>query len=212
METTQFKIPKGLMEKSKKGFKEWASLSLNKRIKKLSKVTSLLDNENNRIVETLKREIDMDREEAKKSTKKTCELVKGVLSLSKDALKETQTDHGDYVNIKTYKPHGTVLSIVAWNHPVMVTFRSIIPALVSGNSVIIKPSEYTYQLGKVFSDIFSKMDLPEGTVQVVNGGRETSKELVKDENVDMVFFTGNSNNAISVYENCAPYLKFGFAK
>ncbi len=101
-------------------------------------------------------------------------------------------------------PRGVVALIVPWNYPVAIPLRTIVPALVAGNAVVLKPSEVTPRSGELLAAFFEGL-LPEGLLQVVQGGPEVGAALVRAE-VDAVVFTGSVQTGRKVAVACAERL------
>jgi acyl-CoA reductase-like NAD-dependent aldehyde dehydrogenase len=90
----------------------------------------------------------------------------------------------------TYRPIGAVAVISPWNYPFQLSMIPAISALVSGNTVLLKPSEVTPLTGLLMERAFRAAELPDGVVQVLHGGRETGQALVAAK-PDTIFFTGS---------------------
>ena len=88
-----------------------------------------------------------------------------------------------------HEPYGLVAIIGPWNYPFILTAEATLTALFAGNGVVLKPSERTPFTGAVLSELLAHTDIPEGLVQVVQGGAETGEALVA-AGVDRVHFTG----------------------
>ncbi|GAB4527284.1 MAG: succinic semialdehyde dehydrogenase [Anaerolineae bacterium] len=100
-----------------------------------------------------------------------------------------------------HKPYGVVGIISPWNYPVMLTFVDVLPALVAGNAVIIKPSELTpYSVLHVVG-LLHQAGVPAHVLQVVTGGGETGEALI--DQVDYVNFTGSTKVGRKVAVQCA---------
>jgi betaine-aldehyde dehydrogenase len=100
---------------------------------------------------------------------------------------------GDGTTIFRREPVGVVASITPWNYPIMMAVWKLGPALVTGNTVVLKPASWTpltsLQLAKVFEDA----GLPKGALNVVTGpGNEVGDELTRHPSVDMVSLTGDT--------------------
>jgi succinate-semialdehyde dehydrogenase/glutarate-semialdehyde dehydrogenase len=90
-----------------------------------------------------------------------------------------------------FEPAGVVGIINPWNFPYLLTFRSLVPALMAGNSVILKPSEYTPLCGLRIGEIFKEAGIPEGVFIVLTGDGSTGRYLVEN-GVDRIVFTGSA--------------------
>lgn len=89
-----------------------------------------------------------------------------------------------------YMPMGTVLVISPWNYPFQLSMVPILSAVISGNTIIVKPSEVTPYVGKYMEELFQAAGFPAGVVQFAHGGKEVGAELMKG-NPNYVFFTGS---------------------
>lgn len=98
-------------------------------------------------------------------------------------------------------PRGVVGIIAPWNYPVAGLYRSLIPALMTGNGVVLKPSEYTPKSSQWFADQLAE-ELPEGLVQVVQGDGEVGEALLSS-GIDACVFTGSCRTGRKVRVRCA---------
>lgn len=87
-------------------------------------------------------------------------------------------------------PRGVVGIISPWNFPFQLAVVPVISALVSGNTVVLKPSEVTPLTAGVVADLFQRIGLPPGVVEVVQGDGSTGAALTRAD-IDMIFFTGS---------------------
>jgi acyl-CoA reductase-like NAD-dependent aldehyde dehydrogenase len=98
-------------------------------------------------------------------------------------------------------PRGVVGVIAPWNYPVAGLYRSTIPALLTGNSVVVKPSEYTPRTSAWFLQCLGA-ELPEGLVHVVHGDARAGAALI-DAGIDACVFTGSPESGRAVRIHCA---------
>ncbi len=90
------------------------------------------------------------------------------------------------------KPLGVVAGILPWNFPFFLIARKLAPALVTGNTIVIKPSEETPLNAFEFARLVAETDLPKGVFNLVGGlGRSTGEALVTHPQVDLITFTGS---------------------
>jgi lactaldehyde dehydrogenase/glycolaldehyde dehydrogenase len=95
-------------------------------------------------------------------------------------------------NILIYKkPIGVVVGICPWNFPLAVIARKLAPALITGNTVVIKSSEITPNNAFEFAEVLQRAGLPKGVVNILSGDGKTGQELVKHPLADMISFTGS---------------------
>ncbi|MEZ5591892.1 MAG: aldehyde dehydrogenase [Gammaproteobacteria bacterium] len=118
------------------------------------------------------------------------------------------TDQPDMFNYTKHEPLGVVLAIVPWNSPLLLTSWKLAPALAAGNTIIIKPSEYTSASALEFVKLVEQAGFPPGVVNVVTGyGAEVGEPLVAHPKVAKVAFTGGEIGGVKVYEAAARGLK-----
>ncbi len=91
-----------------------------------------------------------------------------------------------------YKEVGVVGQIIPWNFPLLMLAWKIAPALAMGNTVVLKPAEYTPLTALLFAELCRNTGLPPGVVNVVTGAGETGAALTKHEGVDKIAFTGST--------------------
>ncbi|ALG09057.1 benzaldehyde dehydrogenase [Kibdelosporangium phytohabitans] len=105
-------------------------------------------------------------------------------------------------------PAGVVAVIPPFNAPLILSIRSVAPALALGNAVILKPDPRTAVCGGVtLARVFEEAGLPPGVLHVLPGGRETGEALVSDPNVRVISFTGSTAAGRSVGEIAGRHLK-----
>ena len=90
------------------------------------------------------------------------------------------------------QPVGTVGIIIPWNVPQNLLMPKLIPALIAGCTVVVKPAPETPLDSLWVAEMIEQIGLPEGVVSVVPGGREVGEELVRHPGVDKIAFTGSS--------------------
>lgn len=91
------------------------------------------------------------------------------------------------------RPMGVVAGILPWNFPFFMVARKVAPALITGNAIVVKPSEETPYSAHAFAEIAAEAALPPGLFNMVNGrGVETGEALVRHYDVAMISFTGSS--------------------
>ncbi|MEV6639586.1 aldehyde dehydrogenase [Amycolatopsis sp. NPDC051371] len=92
----------------------------------------------------------------------------------------------------TREPVGVVAAVVPWNVPLGISAQKVVPALIAGCSVVLKPAPQTSLDGCLFAELVEKAGFPDGVVNVVPAEREASEYLVSHPGVDKVTFTGST--------------------
>jgi acyl-CoA reductase-like NAD-dependent aldehyde dehydrogenase len=105
------------------------------------------------------------------------------------------------------QPVGVIAAVVPWNMPQFLTVCKIVPALLTGCSVVLKPAPESVLDALLLADLVAEADLPPGVLNVVPGGREVGEQLVGHPGVDKVSFTGSTAAGRQVAVACAAGLK-----
>jgi len=112
------------------------------------------------------------------------------------------------LNICQRVPVGVVGVIAPWNFPLFLSMRSVAPALVLGNAVILKPDVQTAVTGgALIAEIFSEAGIPEGVLHVLPGGADAGESMVANPEINMISFTGSTQVGRSIGEKCGKMLK-----
>jgi aldehyde dehydrogenase (NAD+) len=104
-------------------------------------------------------------------------------------------------------PVGVVGAIVPWNVPQFLIMPKMIPALIAGCTVVVKPAPETPLDAMWLAEMLDELDLPEGVVSIVPGGRATGESLVRHPGVDKISFTGSSATGRHIAALCGAQLK-----
>jgi acyl-CoA reductase-like NAD-dependent aldehyde dehydrogenase len=102
---------------------------------------------------------------------------------------------------------GVVGIITPWNYPLEMPIWTLIPALLAGNTVVLKPSEKSSIVGLVFGEMADAAGLPPGVLNVIAGDKETGQMLVSHPQVNMISFTGSVAAGKWIAEACGRQLK-----
>lgn len=123
------------------------------------------------------------------------------------ALRRTVIEDDNNITSTIYRePLGVCAVIAPWNFPLYEPLDLVVPALVAGNTVVLKPSEMTPLVGAAAAAILNET-LPEYVLQVVHGGEEQGKMLVESDGVDLVAFTGSRAAGKDILQAAAGNMK-----
>ena len=119
---------------------------------------------------------------------------------------EVVSENDDKKIIVRYTPLGVAVGIVPWNFPVQLSLLKVVPALLTGNTIIIKPSPFTpycnLKLGELAQSFF-----PPGVVSVLSGGDDLGPMLTSHPGPAKISFTGSTFTGKKVMESAAKTLK-----
>lgn len=107
-----------------------------------------------------------------------------------------------------YEPLGVCAAIIPWNFPLKMALWKLAPALTTGNTVVLKPSELTPLSAQILAEIIADTDLPPGVVNIIPGfGNEAGQALIEHSKVNKIAFTGSTATGRSIMAKAAPTLK-----
>ena len=101
-------------------------------------------------------------------------------------------DRPNFFSYTHHEPLGVIGAIKPWNSPLFVTMMMLAPALATGNTVVLKPSELAPASSVELARVASEAGLPPGVVNVVTGGPDAGEALVRHRNVAKISFTGGT--------------------
>ncbi len=90
------------------------------------------------------------------------------------------------------KPLGVAGQIIPWNFPLLMLAWKIAPAIAMGNTLVLKPAEYTSLTALLFGQICNEAGLPKGVVNIVTGNGEVGEAIVNHQGIDKIAFTGST--------------------
>lgn len=186
----------GVVENAREAAEEWARRSLSDRQKCLERAARNLLDDRGRIVDLVRTEMGKLEVDALFSEGLgPLEVLRGWGRVVDRALsrERVRLNPLSFPRKKAYidlKPRGVIGIIAPWNFPVAGLYRSVYPALLTGNGVVVKPSEYTPRASGWFLEHLQAV-LPDGLVGLVQGAGDTGAALVRS-GVDAVVFTGSA--------------------
>ena len=98
------------------------------------------------------------------------------------------------------KPNGVYAGITPWNFPTLIPVELIAPGIAAGNTIVMKPSEWTPIAMANLVQIMADAGLPDGVVNVIYGGGDVGKALIQEDNVDCVGFVGSHTTAEKIVQ------------
>jgi len=177
--------------KLKKGQKTWAKIPLSERLSIIKKFTELLGNNLEGLAQTLTSEVGKPITEARSEIKGAIQKTQFFLNESEKILKtEKVNQDGNTEEILAYDPLGVIANISAWNYPYLVGVNIFIPALICGNAVMYKPSEYSTLVGQSIAKYLHQAGVPEDVFALIQGEGNVGAMLCELD-LDGYFFTGS---------------------
>jgi len=178
-------------EAAREAFEPWALTPLADRVAVIERYRQVLEDKAGELAELISKETGKPLWEGKAEAAS----MAGKIPLSVKAQAEragaslTDTDFGRMA--LDHKPLGVMFVLGPYNFPGHLPNGHIVPALLAGNTIVFKPSELTPAVGAFMVEAFEQAGLPEGVLNLVQGGREAGGAALQDENLNGVLFTGS---------------------
>jgi aldehyde dehydrogenase (NAD+) len=191
---------------AEKSFREgyWKNLGIQGRINCLSKIFVLLEDNLEKIAEIEAENIGVLKKYSMDNIRDSLKIFKNYLDLAMsfefDTFEKTDYEENVLSQVKR-EPFGVCSLIIPWNYPFNIAVNKLIPALISGNSVVMKPSPLAPLSCLYLGELFHKIDFPRGVVNIFCGNIEASEEITCNPSVSLISFTGSTETAKIIYRN-----------
>ncbi|MEX1012155.1 MAG: succinylglutamate-semialdehyde dehydrogenase [Waddliaceae bacterium] len=186
--------------RAKRAFKQWSSLTFDERREFIERFRERLQHSKEDLALIISEEVGKPLWESKTEV----DAMIGKVAISIDAYIERTGTVKRGVSLTSHKPHGVLAIIGPYNFPAHLPNGHMIPALLAGNAVILKPSEKTPKVGDALLDLWKQVTaLPDGLVQVLQGGASVGSTLIKD--ADGVLFTGSHSVGKQIHQTLSAH-------
>ena len=185
--------------------KKWSRLPAIERAQYLKKIAEIIRKKEDLFVSTIMQEQGKIKDLAKGEVQGAANYLDYTAEWARRIEGEIVTSDSPDENIFIFKiPMGVVAGILPWNFPFFLIVRKLAPALVAGNTIIIKASEETSNNAFLFSQILEEINLPKGVVNFVYGsGATVGRRLSAHKDVDMISFTGSVETGSAIMTEAA---------
>ncbi len=184
----------------KEGQKKWHTIPLDDRIAIINRFAELLRSNVEPLATVLTSEMGKPLQQSRNEVNGACGRINWLTSNAEKYLSsEIMTDTSSMIEKIEYEPLGVICNISAWNYPYNVGVNVWIPALLAGNAVMYKPSEYATLTGIEIQKFLWKAGIPEDVFQVAMGAGTTGNVLL-DMPFDGYFFTGSYKTGQYIYQ------------
>ncbi|MFV3385865.1 succinylglutamate-semialdehyde dehydrogenase [Pseudomonas sp. NY15364] len=173
-------------------FSLWAAHSLDGRIAVLERFAACLKSRADEVAQAIGEETGKPLWEAATEVNSMVGKVAISIQSYRERTGEKSGPLGDATAVLRHKPHGVVAVFGPYNFPGHLPNGHIVPALLAGNCVLFKPSELTPKVAELTVQCWIEAGLPEGVLNLLQGGRETGVALAGHPGIDGLFFTGSS--------------------
>jgi acyl-CoA reductase-like NAD-dependent aldehyde dehydrogenase len=184
----------------------WAALPLGTRLQAMRRFGELLTQRREALALALTDEVGKPLRQSRNELDGTLTRLAYFLEQAPAALAdETAFSDGAMTERISHEPLGVVANISAWNYPYFVGSNVFIPALLAGNAVLYKPSEFAALVGAAIAGLLHEAGVPEAVFSVVQGAGAAGAALLAQP-LDGVFFTGSYATGVKVAQAAAPRL------
>ena len=177
----------------------WKNVPVNKRAEVLYKAADLLVEKVDEISDVMMREIGKDKKSCESEILRSADYIRFTADTAKNLSGESIPGDSfpgfkkNKISLVTREPLGVVLAISPFNYPVNLASSKIAPALIAGNSVVLKPATQGSLCGLYLAKIFEDAGVPAGVLNTVTGrGSEIGDYIVTHPSIDFINFTGST--------------------
>lgn len=182
----------------------WQQVALTERTEVLKRFASLLEKNIEQLAAVLTSETGKPMQQSRNEINGARGRIKWLTdNAGKYLSDETMHSEKGLEEKISYEPLGVICNISAWNYPYLVGINVFVPALLAGNAVMYKPSEYATLTGIKIEKLLKQAGVPQDVFHVAAGAREVGEHLLK-LSFDGYFFTGSYKTGKFIYEKVAP--------
>ncbi|MBD42414.1 MAG: aldehyde dehydrogenase family protein [Pelagibacteraceae bacterium] len=193
---------------AKKAFSTWSNTSKNERLSLLKKLYEIYKSNWEKMTEVISMEMGapMDWASSAQTSSGASHIKDFIKRLEKFEFEKSFEEGSD--NHIAYEPIGVCGLITPWNWPINQITLKVIPALATGCTMILKPSEIAPLSGMLFAEMINEAGFPKGVFNLVNGnGEGVGTQISSHPDIDMVSFTGSTRAGKLITKNSADTIK-----
>jgi acyl-CoA reductase-like NAD-dependent aldehyde dehydrogenase len=197
------------VEKARAAYEDWRLVPAPRRGEILFRFAQVLEREKPALTDLMTREMGKVKAEAGGDVQEAIDMTYYMAGEGRRLWGQTTpSELQSKFNMSVRVPVGVVGAITPWNFPIAIPSWKIAPALVCGNTVVLKPAEDTPLLADRFVELLAEAGVPDGVVNIVHGSGETAgAALVRNPHVPVVTFTGSRETGVAVTKAAADFLK-----
>jgi acyl-CoA reductase-like NAD-dependent aldehyde dehydrogenase len=185
------------------GQESWREVPLRERVNIVKQFSSLLEKQTESLAEILTSEVGKPLQQSKNEINGARSRINWLAEHAEKYLSDEVMTQSDQMQERiSYEPLGVICNISAWNYPYLVGVNVFVPALLAGNGVMYKPSEYATLTGLEIGKLLKQAGIPDQVFQVAIGGGEIGKKLLELP-FDGYYFTGSYKTGKYIYEKVA---------
>ncbi len=176
----------------------WAERPMTERIALLEAAAAELETHGDDLHTAISAETGKPHWEVASEVKAMAAKIPATIDAWRQRQQDVVTTGDDGVAATRYRPHGVLVVIGPFNFPGHIPQGHLVPALLAGNTVVLKPSEFTPLAGRRLAEVWQRAGLPAGVLNLVQGGRETGAALTAHPGHDGILFTGSYRTGVAL--------------
>ena len=189
-----------LVERAASAQRAWARTALAERVALCERFCAAFEQDGERIATEITWQMGKPLQQARGEVKTALVRARHMMSIAPQALAdETLPEMAGFTRFIRHEPVGVVLDISAWNYPLLITVNVVVPAVLAGDSVLIKHATRTALCGEAFERAFAAAGAPEGLVSAVHADHEVCAQIIGRPEVGYVSFTGSVRGGREIY-------------
>lgn len=183
---------------AKKGYTLWVSTSFMERVALLTRYAQLLHRDKNALALLISQEVGKPLWESYAEVAAMEQKIPLVIEAYQKRCAPTLVEKPHQTLSSLFRPHGVLAILGPFNLPGHLPNGQIVPALLAGNAVVFKPSEWTPKVGVKIVSLLHEAGVPKETLQILLGGPEEGKLLAENHAVDGLLFTGSLRTGLQI--------------
>lgn len=190
------------VEAAEKAQPAWAALSMAQRAEYIHKLGDALMKRQEEIAKLESLDTGNTLGPMKRDVRTAVERMRFAAGLAYEIKGETIPSTPGNIHMTIRQPYGVIGRIIPFNHPIGFAASRIAPAIISGNCIVVKPSEQSPLSSSILAEICKEI-MPAGVVNIVTGGRETGETLVRHPRVKRIAFIGQPASGMAIQKAAA---------
>ena len=180
------------VEFSYQEFKRWSKTSFEHRAKLMYKLALILREKRENFAELISLEMGMPVSQAVGDIEKTAQIAEYYADNAQKFLTTEIIENSKNLSIE-YEPMGTLLHIAPWNYPFYLALRPVIPAIMAGNTVLLKHASNMPQCSMAIQEIFNMAGFPKGVMTSLMISSKQVHSIIEDDRINIVTLIGSEN-------------------
>lgn len=195
------------LEKSERAFAAWRKTSITERLRCIERLTSVMSEQSKKLSRLATDEMGKPISQSESEVKKSMSAVRYYCEAGEQLLVDIDRPTEHQKSYVTFQPLGPVFCIMPWNFPYWQVFRCAIPAMVAGNTVLLKHADNTTGCAVAIASLMEAAGIPEGVFQTALVDHDQAAKMISSPQVRGVSLTGSERAGRSVAETAGRALK-----